>query len=36
MKRQLVGEGVGNEDSNNNVLIDYGSKYKTLVLYLTN
>ncbi|MEZ4743989.1 MAG: hypothetical protein R3B45_16335 [Bdellovibrionota bacterium] len=36
LKRQLVGEGYKSDDTNGNVFIDYGSKYKTLVLYLNN
>ena len=32
LKRQLV--GTGHNDSNGNVLINYGSKFKTLVFYL--
>ena len=32
LKRQLVGTGYS--DSNGNVFINYGSKFKTLILYL--
>ena len=33
-KRQLVGTGYSNTETNDNVFINYGSKFKTLVLYL--
>ena len=34
LKRQMVGTGYSNEETNGNVFINYGSKFKTLVLYL--
>lgn len=36
LKRQLVGTGYSDEKTGGNVFINYGSKYKTLVLYLNN
>ena len=33
-KRQLVGSGYSNAETNGNVFVNYGSKFKTLVLYL--
>ncbi len=36
LKRQLVGIGVSSEETNGNVYINYGSKFKTLVLHLEN
>ena len=35
-KRQLVGIGYSNAETDGNVFINYGSKFKTLVLYLRN
>ncbi len=35
-KRQLVGTGYRNADTDGSVFISYGSKFKTLVLYLKN
>lgn len=35
-KRQLVGIGYSNTETDGNVFINYGSKFKTLVLYLRN
>ena len=34
MKRQRVGTGYSNTETDGNVFINYGSKFKTLVLYL--
>ena len=34
LKRQRVGVGYSNKDTSGNVFINYGSKFKTLVLYL--
>ncbi|MCB0411051.1 MAG: hypothetical protein KDD22_00900, partial [Bdellovibrionales bacterium] len=34
LKRQLVGIGVSSEETNGNVYVNYGSKFKTLVLHL--
>ena len=34
LKRQLVGTGYSNTETEGNVFINYGSKFKTLVLYL--
>ena len=34
MKHQRVGTGYSNIETNSNVFINYGSKFKTLVLYL--
>ncbi len=34
LKRHLVGSGYSNHRTYGNVFIDYGSKFKTLVLYL--
>lgn len=36
LKRQLVGVGYSDEETNGNVFINYGSKFKILVLYLKN
>ncbi len=36
LKRQRVGTGYSNAETDGNVLINYGSKFKTLVLYLRN
>lgn len=36
LKRQLVGRGYSNKGTEGNVFINYGSKFKTLVLYLNN
>ncbi len=36
LKRQLVGMGYSSDETQGNVFISYGSKYKTLVLYLKN
>lgn len=36
LKRQKVGEGYSGLDNDKNVYINYGSKYKTLVLLLDN
>jgi hypothetical protein len=36
LKRQLVGNGHSDSETKGNVLINYGSKYKTLVLYTGN
>ena len=35
-KRQLVGTGYSSAETDGSVLINYGSKFKTLVLYLKN
>jgi hypothetical protein len=34
LKRQLVGHGYSDESTGGNVLVNYGSKFKTLVLYI--
>lgn len=36
LKRQLVGTGYSNAETGGSVFINYGSKFKTLVLYLQN
>ncbi len=36
LKRQLVGQGYSDESTGGNVHVNYGSKYKTLVLFLSN
>ena len=33
IKRSHVGEGYSSDETNGNIFINYGSKYKTLVLY---
>ncbi|MCB9092873.1 MAG: hypothetical protein H6621_00065 [Halobacteriovoraceae bacterium] len=34
LKRQCVGEGYSSEETSGNVFVNYGSKFKTLVLYI--
>lgn len=34
LKRQLVGRGYSDESTSGNIFVNYGSKFKTLVLYL--